>query len=53
MRTKGLAFLACTVLLAPIASAQTGNDLYKLCSSENVHEKMACDLYISGFLHGL
>jgi hypothetical protein len=41
------------VLLTPIASAQTGKDLYKLCLSDSVQEKIGCDLYISGFLHGL
>jgi len=53
VRTKALAVLAFTVLLTQIASAQTGNDLYKLCSSGSVQERMGCDLYISGFLHGL
>jgi hypothetical protein len=51
MRAKALAVIGC-IVLPPIASAQTGNDLYKLCSA-STQERMSCDLYISGFLHGL
>jgi hypothetical protein len=51
MKANALAVLAC-IVLPPVASAQTGNDLYMLCSGI-AQEKMACDLYISGFLHGL
>jgi hypothetical protein len=48
---KVLIMLVCAAL--PLAaSAQTGNDLFKLCSG-SVEEKISCDLYISGFLHGL
>jgi hypothetical protein len=51
MRAKALTVLAFTAL-STVASAQTGNDLFKLCSG-GAQESMACDLYISGFLHGL
>jgi hypothetical protein len=35
------------------ANAQTGKDLFGVCTSKNVVEQMSCDLYISGFVHGL
>jgi hypothetical protein len=46
-----LIIIACAAFPSS-ASAQTGKDLVKLCSG-STQEKMACDLYISGFLHGL
>jgi hypothetical protein len=49
---KALAF-AIVIALPAAASAQTGQDLFKLCSSAATQEKMACDLYVAGFLHGL
>jgi len=51
MRVKALTALAC-MALSFVASAQTGNDLVKLCSG-SAQDKIACELYISGFLHGL
>lgn len=47
---RALAAVACVV--PSIASAQSGNDLYKLCSG-STQEQIGCNLYISGFLHGL
>jgi hypothetical protein len=49
---KALIMLVCAALPSA-AAAQTGNDLFKLCSSGSVQEKIGCDLYISGFLHGI
>jgi hypothetical protein len=51
MKAKVLALIAC-IAVSPVALAQTGNDLFKLCSG-GAQERIACDLYISGFLHGL
>jgi hypothetical protein len=51
MKAKALALLL-GIVFAPIASAQTGSDLFKLCSC-GAQERTACDLYVSGFLHGL
>jgi hypothetical protein len=51
--TKARAFAIFAYIALPgIASAQTGNDLYKMCSG-GTQERMGCNLYISGFLHGL
>ena len=33
--------------------AQTGKDLFGVCTSKNPVEHASCRLYISGFLHGL
>ena len=49
---KVLIMLVCAALPSA-ASAQTGNDLFKLCSYGSAQEKIGCDLYIPGFLHGL
>jgi hypothetical protein len=51
MKAKALAIFAC-IALPRIASAQTGSDLYKMCSGGS-QERMGCDLYAAGFLHGL
>jgi hypothetical protein len=51
MKAKALAIFAC-IALPRIASAQTGSDLYKMCSGGG-QERMGCDLYVAGFLHGL
>jgi hypothetical protein len=51
MKATALAVLGC-IALPSVASAQAGNDLFKLCSG-GPQERMACDLYVSGFLHGL
>ena len=48
---KVLIMLVCAALPS-VASAQTGNDLFKMCSG-SVQERIGCDLYISGFLRGL
>jgi hypothetical protein len=51
MKAKALEIFAC-IALPRIASAQTGSDLYKMCSGGS-QERMGCDLYVAGFLHGL
>ena len=35
------------------AHAQTGKDLFVVCTSKNPVERMSCGLYISGFVNGL
>jgi hypothetical protein len=48
---KVLIMLVCAALPSS-AAAQTGNDLFKLCLG-SVQEKISCELYVAGFLHGL
>jgi hypothetical protein len=52
MKTNALAIVAC-IVLPPIASAQTGNDLLMRCISKDAIEQVACTLYIAGFVHGM
>jgi hypothetical protein len=48
------AFLAIALIAATAPSrAQTGQDLLKLCESKNAVENISCELYISGFVHGM
>ena len=35
------------------AHAQTGKDLFVICTSKNPVERVSCGLYISGFVNGL
>lgn len=39
--------------LANAADAQTGNDLFSLCVSKNQVERMACELYVAGFVQAM
>jgi hypothetical protein len=41
------------IAVATSSWAQTGQDLLKLCESKNAIESMSCELYISGFVHGM
>ncbi|SDJ47181.1 hypothetical protein SAMN05216338_105065 [Bradyrhizobium sp. Rc2d] len=45
-----LALLA--LLLATPSRAQSGKDLFNLCTSDKPVERGSCELYISGFVHG-
>jgi hypothetical protein len=51
MKTVCLAIVF--IVAATSSRAQTGQDLLKLCESKNAVENISCELYISGFVHGM
>ena len=42
----------CSTAFTTIAQAQTGKDLFTVCTSQNAIRR-SCELYISGFVHGM